>query len=76
MAAFLHLDLVEQQGGTEKPPEGLWQQKCPRCGGDTAQSFGLFGGGYGPYVYCEAEPTPGAARCDWFYKEQFSTEEA
>lgn len=26
---------------------------CPHCGGATAVGFGLAGGGYGAYTYCE-----------------------
>lgn len=26
---------------------------CPYCGSDTSVGFGLAGGGYGPYTYCE-----------------------
>lgn len=28
-------------------------EKCPHCGGKTEVGFGLAGGGYGPYTYCE-----------------------
>lgn len=28
-------------------------EKCPHCGGPTEVGFGLAGGGYGPYTYCE-----------------------
>jgi transcription elongation factor Elf1 len=27
--------------------------KCPTCGKETQVGFGLAGGGYGAYVYCE-----------------------
>jgi hypothetical protein len=38
--------------------------KCPNCGAELAQGFGLMGGGYGPYWGCEAD------NCNYFYKEQ------
>ena len=58
------LDFAEQQGGFEKPPSGLGQEKCPKCGEETANGFGLMGGGYGSYVFCLGD------HCGWFYKEQ------
>lgn len=63
MTVMIHL--VKQQGGFKKPAGGLDQKTCPRCGGETLQSFGLMGGGFGPYVMCGGDPG-----CDWFYKEQ------
>lgn len=32
------------------PPPG---PPCPKCGEPTVEGFGLAGGGYGPYEYCE-----------------------
>lgn len=29
-------------------------ERCPHCGGPTQVGFGLAGGGYGPYTYCDA----------------------
>lgn len=58
----IFLDYTEQQGGFEKPPDGLNQEKCPKCGDDTIVMFGLYGGGYGTSVCCNS--------CDWFYKKQ------
>ena len=58
----IFLEYAEQQGGFEKPPDGLNQEKCPKCGDETIAGFGLLGGGYGPYVCCNS--------CDWFYKRQ------
>ena len=29
--------------------------KCPHCGTDTEEGFGLAGGGYGIYVWCPNE---------------------
>lgn len=37
---------------------------CPKCGTATERSFGLAGGGYGPYVFCTKE------KCDFFKKIQ------
>jgi hypothetical protein len=28
-------------------------RRCPECGQRTEDGFGLAGGGYGPYSYCE-----------------------
>lgn len=39
-------------------------EKCPKCGEETETSYGLAGGGCGPYTYCLSDI------CDWFYKEQ------
>ena len=30
------------------------QGLCPKCNGPTHDGFGLAGGGYGVYTYCEA----------------------
>lgn len=27
--------------------------RCPNCGGACEQGFGLAGGGFGPYLYCD-----------------------
>lgn len=35
---------------------------CPKCGAPTLDGFGLAGGGYGPYTYCENDG------CDYFDK--------
>jgi hypothetical protein len=43
--------------------------KCPKCGGDVQGGFGLAGGGYGPYWYCENDD------CDYFDKIQSSDDE-
>lgn len=36
---------------------------CPKCGAPTAQGFGLAGGGYGAYEYCD---TPGCGHFEKF----------
>lgn len=41
------------------PPPG---PPCPKCGSSLIQGFGLAGGGYGAYEFCEAEG------CDHFQK--------
>lgn len=28
-------------------------ERCPHCGGETQVGFGLAGGGYGPYMFCD-----------------------
>lgn len=63
------IDLVEQHAGLERPPDGLAQLTCPKCGGETLHGFGLMGGGYGPYVVCDGDPG-----CSWFYKTQSNDE--
>lgn len=41
--------------------------KCPWCGGDIHQGYGLAGGGMGPYWYC--------GNCDFFHKVPEEIEE-
>jgi hypothetical protein len=38
-------------------------EKCPRCGSWITPGFGLMGGGFGPYWFCNNDD------CDWFRKE-------
>lgn len=38
--------------------------KCPECGYELIEGFGLMGGGYGPYWACDRDT------CSYFYKEQ------
>jgi hypothetical protein len=38
-------------------------EKCPKCGAWITHGFGLMGGGFGPYKFCNNE------QCDWFWKE-------
>jgi hypothetical protein len=48
----------------QKPPEQTTDSlpdKCPECGEPTVLGFGLTGGGYGVYVYCD---------CGFFAKVQ------
>ena len=46
------------EGGGETPSG----PPCPKCGEETADGFGLAGGGYGPYTYCTSDA------CDYFDK--------
>jgi hypothetical protein len=39
---------------------------CPECGENTTPGFGLAGGGYGEYVYCE---------CGYFSKRRLREDE-
>lgn len=39
-------------------------KNCPFCGKKVIRGFGLAGGGYGPYIYCQDD------KCEFFYKEQ------
>jgi len=36
----------------EDLPECGDHDRCPRCGGELEQGFGLAGGGFGVYTYC------------------------
>ncbi len=56
-------DLAQQQGGFERPPDGMEATECPRCHSPASSGFGLMGGGYGPYLFCDGN-------CGWYYKEQ------
>jgi hypothetical protein len=38
--------------------------RCPKCGGELFQGYGLMGGGVGTYEGCEEDD------CDYFRKEQ------
>ena len=49
-------------GGPEYPHSNTLPDKCPRCGHVTRLGYGLAGGGFGSYVYCENES------CDFFAK--------
>lgn len=42
--------------------------RCPKCGGETRNGYGMAGGGCGVYTYCLAEG------CDYFDKTQDSEE--
>jgi len=48
----IHVDAAEKRAGLpELAPE---DSSCPHCGGELQTGFGLAGGGFGPYTYCEA----------------------
>jgi len=40
--------------------------RCPKCGGEVGQGYGLMGGDIGPYTFCVADG------CDYFDKRQDS----
>jgi hypothetical protein len=48
---FIHVDMAEKR---PELPEYDQDAPCPHCGGKTVTGFGLGGGGFGPYTYCEA----------------------
>jgi hypothetical protein len=65
------VDYAKQHSGFKRPPDGLDQKTCPKCGAETVVSFGLLGGGYGPYVICagrHVEVGDDTPDCNWFYK--------
>ncbi len=39
---------------TSLPSTGSTKGRCPKCNGSIEIGFGLAGGGYGVYEYCEA----------------------
>lgn len=45
----IHVDSGEVRDGIV--PIGTYEC-CPHCGGEFTYSFGLAGGGFGPYNYC------------------------
>lgn len=46
----LHIDAANKR---EDLPE-YHESACPKCNGPVQTGFGLAGGGYGVYTYCEA----------------------
>ena len=73
---MIHIDHAAQQGGFERPVDGMDAKHCPRCGSTTISGFGLMGGGYGPYVVCSNDNEEATnIRCGWFYKEQTEPEQ-
>lgn len=48
---FIHVDSSEKYPDL---PEFDQDAPCPTCGGKTDSGFGLAGGGFGPYAFCEA----------------------
>jgi hypothetical protein len=45
-------------------------EKCPKCGSWIGFGFGLMGGGYGPYKFCQAD------NCNWLWQEVLADDEA
>jgi hypothetical protein len=59
---IVHLDAsVLSDDSLQADPGDLDRTHCPRCGSPTFNGFGLAGGGYGPWIACQA--------CPWFKKE-------
>jgi hypothetical protein len=56
----IHIDSCEQH---ESIPDAQFQY-CPKCGKECTQSFGLAGGGYGVYSYCEDHGVVGKIQID------------
>ncbi len=65
-AAFVDLDAAEEEKGKTLDTEGSEHDRmpttCPKCGGALVDGFGLMGGGYGPYAFCDGDD------CDYFVK--------
>lgn len=47
---YVHISWAEKRKGL---PEFDQTGKCPKCGGNTETGFGLAGGGFGVYTYCD-----------------------
>lgn len=47
----VHVDPIDKREGMPEVDQG---GRCPHCGGPTVDGFGLAGGGFGVYTYCEA----------------------
>lgn len=50
--ATVHVDAAHKRA--DIPDNSADNGKCPNCAGETKVGFGLAGGGYGAYTYCEA----------------------
>lgn len=48
---FVHLEPAQKR---DELPEYDQAMLCPKCGGETETGFGMAGGGYGIYSFCEA----------------------
>jgi hypothetical protein len=48
-----HFEVRKMNNKIQDYKEYSPHEKCPHCGGLTKNGFGLAGGGYGPYTYCE-----------------------
>lgn len=49
----IHIDAAKKR--SDLPDVGGTDGKCPTCGGELEIGFGLAGGGYGVYEYCDNE---------------------
>lgn len=47
----VHIDAAKKR---DELPEVGEHDACPQCGGELQTGFGLAGGGFGVYTYCEA----------------------
>lgn len=47
---FVHIDSTKKREGLPELDQG---GVCPHCGGPTEDGFGMAGGGFGAYTYCE-----------------------
>jgi hypothetical protein len=58
---------AEEQPELEAPAQELGAEelaRCPKCGGELEQGYGLAGGGCGVYTFCTVDG------CDFFDKTQ------
>jgi hypothetical protein len=49
----IHIDALEKRA--DLPDCGETEGICPKCGERLQVGFGLAGGGYGVYEYCESD---------------------
>ncbi len=54
--------------GTEQGEPPTEDNRCPKCGGEVQDGYGLAFGGMGVYSFCIGD------NCDWFWKLQDSEE--
>ena len=45
-------------------------EKCPKCGSEIEEGYGLMGGGIGGYQVCVRAFGDTLDKCDWMQKEQ------
>ncbi len=56
--------LVHDEASASVGPDFVAPERCPKCNGSVDTGFGLMGGGFGSYWFCERDS------CDWFAKIQ------
>lgn len=49
--AHVHIDASHKRDAL---PEYSQDERCPHCGGMTESGFGLAGGGFGVYSFCQS----------------------